>query len=81
MVVTERGPQAGRAPLAPLFILLAVVAVLGIGFLLSAVNVRFRDVRYMIPASSCKCSPPPGAECRSSMRFCRSGSGSPRLIR
>ena len=35
--------------LAPFFILLAVVTVLGIGFLLSAINVRFRDVRYMIP--------------------------------
>ena len=34
---------------APLFILLAVVTVLGIGLLLSAVNVRYRDVRYMIP--------------------------------
>ena len=29
--------------------LLAVVTVLGIGLLLSAVNVRYRDVRYMIP--------------------------------
>jgi len=26
-----------------------MVAVLGIGFLLSAINVRYRDVRYMIP--------------------------------
>jgi lipopolysaccharide transport system permease protein len=34
---------------APLFILLAMVTVLGLGFLLSAVNVRYRDVRYMIP--------------------------------
>ena len=29
--------------------MLAVVTVLGLGFLLSAINVRFRDVRYMIP--------------------------------
>jgi lipopolysaccharide transport system permease protein len=34
---------------APLFILLAVVTVLGISLLLAAVNVRYRDVRYMIP--------------------------------
>jgi lipopolysaccharide transport system permease protein len=42
-------PGGWEVLLAPLFILLAVVAVLGIGFLLSAINVRFRDVRYMIP--------------------------------
>ena len=35
--------------LAPLFIGLAVVTALGSGLLLSAINVRFRDVRYMIP--------------------------------
>ena len=34
---------------APLFIGLAVLTALGSGLLLSAVNVRFRDVRYMIP--------------------------------
>jgi lipopolysaccharide transport system permease protein len=34
---------------APLFMGLAFVTALGIGFLLSAVNVRYRDVRYMIP--------------------------------
>jgi lipopolysaccharide transport system permease protein len=34
---------------APLFIGLAVLTVLGISLMLSAVNVRFRDVRYMIP--------------------------------
>lgn len=34
---------------APLFIALAVMTALGIGFFLSAVNVRYRDVRYMIP--------------------------------
>ena len=41
--------MAGRSSWRPLFILLAVVTVLGIGFFLSAINVRFRDVRYMIP--------------------------------
>jgi lipopolysaccharide transport system permease protein len=34
---------------APVFMGLAVVTALGLGFFLSAVNVRFRDVRYMIP--------------------------------
>ena len=29
--------------------LLAIVTALGLGFLLSAINVRYRDVRYMIP--------------------------------
>lgn len=34
---------------APLFMVLAVVTVLGIVFLLSAINVRYRDVPYVIP--------------------------------
>jgi lipopolysaccharide transport system permease protein len=34
---------------APLFIGLAVFTALGLGFFLSAMNVRYRDVRYMIP--------------------------------
>jgi lipopolysaccharide transport system permease protein len=34
---------------APVFIGLAVVTALGSGFFLSAMNVRYRDVRYMIP--------------------------------
>ena len=34
---------------APLFMGLAVITALGLGFFLSAVNVRYRDVRYMIP--------------------------------
>jgi lipopolysaccharide transport system permease protein len=42
-------PDGAKVLFAPLFILLAMVTVLGLGFLLSAVNVRFRDVRYMIP--------------------------------
>ena len=36
-------------PTAPLFILLAVVTVLGHRPAASALNVRYRDVRYMIP--------------------------------
>lgn len=35
--------------LAPVFMGLAVVTALGLGFFLSAMNVRYRDVRYMIP--------------------------------
>jgi lipopolysaccharide transport system permease protein len=42
-------PSGWETLTAPLFILLAVVTVLGIGLLLAAVNVRYRDVRYMIP--------------------------------
>ena len=34
---------------APAFIFMGLVTALGIGFLLSAVNVRYRDVPYMIP--------------------------------
>jgi lipopolysaccharide transport system permease protein len=42
-------PNGAKVLFAPLFILLALVTVLGLGFLFSATNVRFRDVRYMIP--------------------------------
>jgi lipopolysaccharide transport system permease protein len=35
--------------LAPLFLLMALVTALGIGLLLSALNVRYRDVPYAIP--------------------------------
>jgi lipopolysaccharide transport system permease protein len=42
-------PAGWEVLLAPVFIGLAVLTVLGLGFLLSAINVRFRDVRYMIP--------------------------------
>lgn len=49
MAYYDTWPGGWEVVFAPLFIALAVVTVLGIGFLLSAVNVRFRDVRYMIP--------------------------------
>jgi len=39
----------GDVVFAPLFIGLALVTALGIGFLLSTINVRWRDVPYMIP--------------------------------
>ena len=42
-------PGGAQVLFAPLFMALALVTVLGLGFLLSAVNVRYRDVRYMIP--------------------------------
>jgi len=42
-------PDGWQVLTAPLFMLLAVVTVLGISLLLAAVNVRYRDVRYMIP--------------------------------
>jgi lipopolysaccharide transport system permease protein len=42
-------PAGWAVLLAPAFIALATLTVLGIGFLLAAINVRFRDVRYMIP--------------------------------
>ena len=42
-------PDGWQVLAAPLFMLLAVVTVLGFGLLLSAINVRYRDVRYMIP--------------------------------
>jgi lipopolysaccharide transport system permease protein len=42
-------PEGVELLAAPGFVLLALVTALGIGFLLSAVNVRYRDVPYMIP--------------------------------
>lgn len=33
----------------PLFLLLAVILSLGVGFLLSALNVKYRDFRYIVP--------------------------------
>lgn len=49
MAYYESWPAGWEVLLAPVFIGLAVLTVLGLGFLLSAINVRFRDVRYMIP--------------------------------
>jgi lipopolysaccharide transport system permease protein len=42
-------PSGLQVMTAPLFMGLAVVTALGSGLFLSAVNVRFRDVRYVIP--------------------------------
>lgn len=49
MAVYDTWPGGWEVALAPLFILLAAVTALGIGLLLSALNVRYRDVRYMVP--------------------------------
>jgi lipopolysaccharide transport system permease protein len=49
MAVYGTWPSGPEVLLAPAFILLALVTALGAGFLLSAVNVRYRDVPYMIP--------------------------------
>jgi homopolymeric O-antigen transport system permease protein len=42
-------PGGAQVLLAPVFMGLALITALGAGFLLSAINVRYRDVRYMIP--------------------------------
>ena len=42
-------PDGIQVVFAPAFLLLALFTALGVGFLLSAVNVRYRDVPYIIP--------------------------------
>ena len=59
---------------------LALVTALGAGFLLSALNVRYRDVRYMIPVFLQVLPLSPGS-CTRSRRSRRSGSGSSRSTR
>jgi lipopolysaccharide transport system permease protein len=49
MWIYETWPAGWQVLLAPAFLALAVVAALGAGFFLSALNVRYRDVRYVIP--------------------------------
>jgi lipopolysaccharide transport system permease protein len=49
MAIYDTWPHGIQVLLAPAFIGLALVTALGAGFLLSAVNVRYRDVPYMIP--------------------------------
>lgn len=49
MAVYETWPDGVEVVFAPAFIGLAFVTALGAGFLLSAVNVRYRDVPYVIP--------------------------------
>jgi lipopolysaccharide transport system permease protein len=40
---------SGRTPLLILFLLLAITTCLGVGLWLSALNVQYRDVRYVLP--------------------------------
>lgn len=49
MMVYYRVPLTGGAAALPLFVLLACAAALGVGLWLSALNVKYRDVRYTIP--------------------------------
>ena len=49
MWIYETWPHGWEVLLAPAFLALALVAALGAGFFLSALNVRYRDVRYVIP--------------------------------
>jgi homopolymeric O-antigen transport system permease protein len=49
MAVYGTWPDSYVVVFAPLFLLLAVVTALGIGFLLSTMTARWRDVPYMIP--------------------------------
>jgi lipopolysaccharide transport system permease protein len=49
MWIYETWPGGAEVLLAPMFLGLAFVTALGAGFFLSALNVRYRDVRYMIP--------------------------------
>jgi lipopolysaccharide transport system permease protein len=49
MTVYGTWPGGAQVLFAPLFLALGLFTALGIGFLLSAANVRYRDVRYMIP--------------------------------
>ena len=49
MAIYGSWPNGLAGATAPLFVLLAVVSALGIGFLLATINVRWRDVPYMIP--------------------------------
>jgi lipopolysaccharide transport system permease protein len=49
MLVFDEWPADAAVLLAPLFLVLAAVTVLGLVLALSAVNVRYRDVPYAIP--------------------------------
>ncbi len=49
MAIYSSWPTGPIALLAPVFLVVAVVAALGLGLFLSALNVRYRDVAYAIP--------------------------------
>lgn len=48
MVFFQISPNLGVL-LLPLFLLLAMITALGVGLWLSALNVRYRDIRYVVP--------------------------------
>ena len=49
MMLYHGVPPTGRLAYLPLFILLGFVISLGVGLWLSALNVEYRDVRYLVP--------------------------------
>jgi len=49
MMIFYRVPLGGRMLLLPLFLALALASALAIGLWLSALNVEYRDVRYVVP--------------------------------
>jgi lipopolysaccharide transport system permease protein len=49
MAVYGTWPHSAAVFLAPAFLLLAITTALGVGFLLSTLTARWRDVPYMIP--------------------------------
>ena len=49
MAIYDSWPTGLIAFLAPAFLMVAIVAALGLGLFLSALNVRYRDVAYAIP--------------------------------
>jgi lipopolysaccharide transport system permease protein len=50
MVYYHVGPNGIEVIAAPLFLALAFLTALGVGFLLATLNVRYRDVPHMLPA-------------------------------
>jgi lipopolysaccharide transport system permease protein len=49
MAIYNTWPDSPAVLLAPVFLFLAIVTALGVGFLLSTLTARWRDVPYMIP--------------------------------
>jgi len=50
MLYYDTGPNGIEVVLAPVFLALAFLTALGVGLLLSTLNVRYRDVPHMLPA-------------------------------
>lgn len=49
LLIFPVNPQPAAILLLPLFMLLALVTALGVGLWLSALNVQYRDIRYIVP--------------------------------